>query len=74
MSDQVQCGDVNNEVSLFGVRVASVFVILVTSMTGAFFPVLTRKSKIVAVPEIVFEYVIPLILTRSVFHLNSSKT
>ncbi|GJJ11160.1 hypothetical protein Clacol_005392 [Clathrus columnatus] len=78
MSDEIQCGNINNEVDLFGVRVASVFVILATSMFGAFFPVLTRKSKFIHIPEAVFQFAkyfgSGVIIATAFIHLLSPAT
>lgn len=46
-----------NANSLIGLRVASIFIILVGSMSGALFPVLARRSKWLHVPKGVFESV-----------------
>jgi len=53
--DGAPCGDVKNEVDLFGLRVASLFIIGVASTVGALFPVLSRRSKWIRVPPLVFE-------------------
>lgn len=53
----VNCGDGGGADTYFGVRVASVFVILATSGCGAFFPVLAKRSKWLKVPISVFELV-----------------
>ncbi|KZP01801.1 ZIP-like iron-zinc transporter [Calocera viscosa TUFC12733] len=55
-SSDLQCGAVDNEVSWFGLRVGSIFVILATSMVGALFPVLARKSQWMNVPKEIFEF------------------
>ncbi|KAH9951166.1 ZIP-like iron-zinc transporter [Amylocystis lapponica] len=45
MSDDVYCGSGGGANTYFGLRVASVFIILATSMTGALFPVLAKRTK-----------------------------
>lgn len=44
----------------FGLRVASIFIILVGSTCGTLFPVLARRSSWLHVPKGVFEYVVIL--------------
>lgn len=51
------CGSVTNQIDLLGLRVGSLFVIMFTSMLGALFPVLSRRSKLITIPPLVFEYV-----------------
>lgn len=51
------CGSVVNQVDLLGLRVGSLFIVMFTSMLGALFPVITRRTKIITVPPIAFEYV-----------------
>ncbi|KZT55818.1 ZIP zinc/iron transport family [Calocera cornea HHB12733] len=55
-SSDLQCGATDNEISWFSLRVGSVFIILATSMSGALFPVLARKTKWIHVPKEVFEF------------------
>ena len=44
---------------LFGVRVASIFVILLGSLAGCLLPVITRRTKLKNfIPAAVFEYVL----------------
>ena len=56
--DDVNCGSGGGDTSTTGVRIASVFIILVGSMFGAFFPVLSRRSRWLAplVPKAVFDF------------------
>ncbi|KAJ7208868.1 ZIP-like iron-zinc transporter [Mycena pura] len=54
MSDSDCSTDDSN--TLFGLRVASVFVILVCSLAGALFPVLAKESSWLRVPESVFDF------------------
>jgi len=49
--DVLQCGSVQNETTFFGLRVASIFVILVTSSFGALFPVIAKRNPWLAVPK-----------------------
>ncbi|KIM60684.1 hypothetical protein SCLCIDRAFT_16254 [Scleroderma citrinum Foug A] len=53
MSDCEQGGDTN---SYIGLRVASIFIILVGSGMGALFPVLAKKSSWLRVPDCVFDF------------------
>lgn len=41
-----------------GLRIASIFIIMVTSLFGALFPVLAKRSSWLKVPTAVFKYVI----------------
>jgi len=54
-SDPPDCGHDSND-TFFGIRVASVFVILLTGSFGALFPVLARKSSWLRVPKSVFDF------------------
>lgn len=56
--DGDNCGSGGGDTTRFGVRIASVFVILVGSMFGAFFPVLARRSRWLSplVPKGVFDF------------------
>ena len=58
MSDAVDCGSGGGDDSSFGLRIASVFIILVGSMTGALFPVLAKRSSWLHVPKPMFEFVL----------------
>ncbi|KAJ7114145.1 ZIP-like iron-zinc transporter [Mycena crocata] len=51
-----QCGSVENPDTYLGLRVASVFVILVCATGGTLFPVLARRSKWLTVPKALFEF------------------
>ena len=44
--DDVNCGTGGGDDRFFGLRVASIFVILVTSMFGALFPVIARRTRL----------------------------
>lgn len=57
MSDEDQCGGVQNEDAFLNLRVASVFVVLVTSTFGACFPLWAKDRRII--PSGVFQYVYP---------------
>ena len=58
MSDAVNCGSGGGDDSSFGLRIASVFIILVGSMAGALFPVLAKRSSWLHVPKPIFELVL----------------
>ena len=58
MSDANNCGSGGGDDSTFGLRIASVFIILVGSMSGALFPVLAKRSSWLHVPKPVFEFVL----------------
>ena len=58
MSDALDCGSGGGDDSSFGLRIASVFIILVGSMTGALFPVLAKRSSWLHVPKPIFEFVL----------------
>lgn len=51
------CGNGGGADTFTGLRIGSVFIILATSSFGAFFPVLTKRSKWLKVPTYVFESV-----------------
>ena len=69
MSDAVDCGSGGGDDSSFGLRIASVFIILVGSMAGALFPVLAKRSKWLHVPKLVFEFVLVFIIMVFYIHL-----
>lgn len=50
-----QCGPIENEDTHFKLRVASIFIILVTSSSGALFPVIASRMKSLSVHKGVFE-------------------
>ncbi|KAJ7183916.1 ZIP-like iron-zinc transporter [Mycena filopes] len=50
------CGSLDNADTYLGLRVASVFIILVCATTGTLFPVLARRSTWLHVPKAVFEF------------------
>ncbi|TCD65047.1 high-affinity Zn(2+) transporter zrt1, partial [Steccherinum ochraceum] len=54
--DSLNCGSGGGSDTFFGLRVASVFIILVGSMSGALFPVLARRTKWLNVPDAVFDF------------------
>ncbi|KAJ7767022.1 ZIP-like iron-zinc transporter [Mycena maculata] len=56
MSSDSQCGNLDNPDTLTGLRVASVFIILLCGTSGALFPVLAKKSSWLHVPKMVFEF------------------
>lgn len=55
--DEVNCGPGGGVDTFLGLRIASVFVILVCSCFGAFAPVLATRSSAFRLPQSVFEWV-----------------
>lgn len=55
--DADNCGAANNPHTWTGLRIASIFIILVTSLFGALFPVLARRQRLLrlVVPERAFK-------------------
>jgi hypothetical protein len=51
------CSEGGGAFTYTGLRIASIFIIMATSMFGALFPVLARRSKWLRVPTGVFKYV-----------------
>jgi zinc transporter 1/2/3 len=58
MSTELECGNLDNAETYLGLRVASVFVILVCATTGTLFPVLAKRSTSLHVPKSWFECVL----------------
>ena len=57
--DDVNCGSGGGADTFFGLRVASVFIIMVSSMIGAFFPIIARRSRLNnVIPKAAFEFVL----------------
>ncbi|KAJ7848313.1 ZIP-like iron-zinc transporter [Mycena leptocephala] len=56
MSTELECGNLDNGETYLGLRVASVFVILVCATTGTLFPVLAKRSTSLHVPKSLFEF------------------
>ncbi|KAM6497018.1 ZIP-like iron-zinc transporter [Amanita muscaria] len=54
--DDSSCGPGGGADTYFGLRVASVFIVMVGSMSGAFFPVLARRSSWLRVPDAVWDF------------------
>ncbi|KAG7443574.1 ZIP-like iron-zinc transporter [Guyanagaster necrorhizus] len=54
--EATNCGSGGGADSYFGLRVASIFIILVGSSSGALFPVLARRSTWLHVPTAVFDF------------------
>ena len=69
MSDAVDCGSGGGDDSSFGLRIASVFIILAGSMAGALFPVLAKRSSWLHVPKLVFEFVLQVFIIM-VFYIH----
>ncbi|KAJ7464472.1 ZIP-like iron-zinc transporter [Mycena latifolia] len=55
-SDTESCGSVRRPDTHLGLRVASVFIVLVCATSGTLFPVLARRSKWLHVPKSVFDF------------------
>jgi len=55
MSDSVNCGPGGGADTHFGLRVGSIFIILIGSTFGALFPVLAKNSSWIRVPKAVYE-------------------
>ncbi|KAH7323423.1 ZIP-like iron-zinc transporter [Rhizoctonia solani] len=53
--ETIGCGDVQREDSYTGLRIASLFIILVTSIFGAAFPVLASRVRFLSVHKQIFE-------------------
>jgi solute carrier family 39 (zinc transporter), member 1/2/3 len=53
--DDLNCGSGGGVDTFFGLRVASVFIILIGSMGGALFPVLARRTKYLKVPQSIYK-------------------
>ncbi|KAF8875081.1 ZIP-like iron-zinc transporter [Gymnopilus junonius] len=56
MSDDTNCGDGGGADTFAGLRIGSVFIILATSMTGALFPILAKRTTWLTVPKSVFDF------------------
>ncbi|KAF5383718.1 hypothetical protein D9615_003583 [Tricholomella constricta] len=54
--EALNCGSGGGADDFFGLRIASIFVILVGSSAGALFPVLARRSSWLHVPKAVFDF------------------
>ncbi|KAG9036343.1 high-affinity Zn(2+) transporter zrt1 [Tulasnella sp. JGI-2019a] len=55
MSDS-QCGSLQNQPDYLGLRIASVFVILISSSIGALFPVLAKRATSLSLPRAVYDF------------------
>jgi len=53
----LNCGPGGGADDVLGLRIASVFIILITSLAGALFPIVARGSSMIKIPKILFEYV-----------------
>lgn len=71
--EEVNCGSGGGADTYFGLRVASIFIILVGSMSGALFPVLARRTRWLQVPKAVFDFAkyfgSGVIIATSLIHL-----
>ena len=72
MSDAVHCGSGGGDDSSFGLRIASVFIILVGSTSGALFPVLAKRSSWLNVPKPIFEFVFMSFFLIMVFYNHTA--
>lgn len=64
-ADDLNCGVGGGDQSMFGLRVASIFIILIGSTFGALFPVVAKRSTWLHVPKSIFEYVLFLFFFSS---------
>ncbi|KAF9443584.1 ZIP zinc/iron transport family [Macrolepiota fuliginosa MF-IS2] len=55
-TSELNCGTGGGDHSMFGLRVASIFIILVGSSFGALFPVVAKRSTWLRVPKSVFDF------------------
>jgi len=53
-SDTPNCGSMDNGSDFFHLRIASVFIILVTSMFAALFPVMVKRTSVIRIPDMVY--------------------
>ena len=67
--EEVNCGEGGGDDAFLGLRIASVFIILVGSTFGALFPVLAKRAKWLTIPKSVFEYV-PSLSASPIIELN----
>jgi len=56
--DALNCGTGGGADDLLGLRIASVFIILIGSLAGALFPVVAKRSSMIKIPKMLFEYVV----------------
>lgn len=54
--DVLNCGSGGGADNFFALRIASIFIVLVGSMSGALFPVLARRTRWLNVPHAVFDF------------------
>ena len=65
--DDVNCGTGGGDDRFLGLRIASVFIILATSMFGALFPVIAKRTRLSnVIPRPAFEYVTIRSLVRAI--------
>jgi hypothetical protein len=55
-STQQNCGSGGGDDRFFGLRVASVFIILIGSAFGAFFPIISARTKWLSIPPWLYKY------------------
>lgn len=56
VEEQDSCGPGGGSDTYFNIRVAAIFVILISSSSGALFPVLSKRVQWMHVPEAVFNF------------------
>lgn len=54
--DSLNCGDGGGADTFAGLRIGSVFIILATSMAGALFPIMAKRTAWLTVPKAAFEF------------------
>ena len=66
-AEPINCGSGGGDDSHLNLRIASIFVILIGSSSGALFPILAKRSSWLHVPKSVFECVLHRCLHTSLF-------
>ena len=72
MDTDNSCGNIDNGSDLLHLRIASLFIILITSTFAALFPVLAKRSKFVQIPDLAYEYVYLFYVSSSAYRLSFS--
>lgn len=67
--DDLHCGSGGGADDLLGLRIASVFIILIGSLMGALFPVIAKHSSWIKIPKPLFEYVVLPMKRNEIFML-----
>ena len=55
--ETMNCGTGGGADDFLGLRIASIFIILIGSLAGTLFPIVARHSTMVKIPKVLFEYV-----------------